>query len=112
MPTGASVADVACAYAAVMDVYRHPHCGSSIENTPPTVSAHAQMDMMLALISLVKRATRWLLRNRRRQLAPAALIAQFGAGLEQLPDAFPDTVARAGRRALREPARAVRAAGR
>jgi glutamate dehydrogenase len=87
--TGASVADVACAYAAVMDVYRIPALWERIENTPPTVSAHAQMDMMLALVSLIKRATRWLLRNRRRQLAPGPLIAQFGAGVERLPAVLP-----------------------
>jgi glutamate dehydrogenase len=87
--TGASVADVACAYAAVMDVYRIPALWECIENVDHAVTAQSQMDMMLALVSLVKRATRWLLRNRRRQLAPGPLIAQFGAGVERLPAVLP-----------------------
>jgi glutamate dehydrogenase len=87
--TGASVADVACAYAAVMDVYRIPELWERVENVNHAVRAQDQMDMMLALVSLVKRATRWLLRNRRRQLAPGPLIAQFGAGVERLPAVLP-----------------------
>lgn len=87
--TGASVADVACAYAAAMDVYRIPELWERIENVSDAVAAQHQMDMMLALVSLVKRATRWLLRNRRRQLAPGPLIAQFGAGVERLPAVLP-----------------------
>jgi len=87
--TGASVADVACAYTAVMEIYHLPILWDQIETAGHTVPMHVQMDMIVTLIGMVKRATRWLLRNRRRQLAPAALIAQFGAGLAQLPDAFP-----------------------
>ena len=87
--TGASVADVACAYTAVMEIYGLPALWDRIETSGHTVPMPVQMDMILTLIGLVKRATRWLLRNRRRHLAPAALIAQFGAGLTQLSDAFP-----------------------
>ena len=45
--------------------------------------------MMLVLTSLVKRATRWFMRNRRRQLSPTLLIAQFQSGVEQLAAEFP-----------------------
>jgi glutamate dehydrogenase len=87
--TGASVADVACAYTAVMEMYRLPELWDEVERADHTVTAGAQMDMMLALVGMVKRATRWLLRNRRRQLSPGELIARFSAGVEQLPASFP-----------------------
>lgn len=87
--TGASVADVACAYTAVMEIYQLPALWDQVEVSNHTVTVGVQMDMMLTLIDLVKRATRWLLRNRRRQLSPGELIARFSAGVEQLRDAFP-----------------------
>ncbi len=87
--TGASVDDVACAYAAVMEIYRIPELWDQIEGLGHTVTAGSQMDMMLVLNGLVKRATRWFLRNRRRQLAPTTLIAQFREGVEQLSVEFP-----------------------
>ncbi len=40
-------------------------------------------------MGLGKRATRWVMRNRRRQLSPTVLIAQFRAGVEQLTAEFP-----------------------
>jgi len=87
--TGASVADVACVYMTVMDMYQLPALWDRIEKTNHTVTVGAQMDMMLALVGLVKRATRWLLRNRRRQLSPSELIGQFGDGVQQLPAELP-----------------------
>lgn len=39
---------------------------------------------MLVLIRLVKRSVRWMLRNRRHDLAPTKAIAEFRGGLEQL----------------------------
>ena len=87
--TGASVADVARAYTAVMNIYSLADAWSAIESQDHEVSSGVQMEMMLGLISLVKRATRWLLRNRRRQLVPTLLIDEFHEGLEQLRAAFP-----------------------
>jgi glutamate dehydrogenase len=53
------------------------------------VEAALQHEMMLDVVRLVKRSTRWLLRNRRHQLAPSLLIEEFAGGidgfLEQLP---------------------------
>tara|TARA_B110000503_G_scaffold139089_1_gene226672 strand:- start:26360 stop:31216 length:4857 start_codon:yes stop_codon:yes gene_type:complete len=87
--TGASVDDVACAYTAVMTIYGIPTLWDRIEALNHLVTAGAQMDTMLVLVGLVKRATQWFLRNRRRQLSPTALIEQFRAGVEQLSAAFP-----------------------
>lgn len=87
--TGASVDDVAFAYTAVMEIYRIPQVWDQIEGLGHAVTAGAQMNMMLVLMGLVKRATRWIIRNRRRQLTPMLLIEQFQAGVEQLTAEFP-----------------------
>jgi len=87
--TGASVADVARAYTTVMAIYRLHDTWSQIEALDYKVSNGVQMEMMLGLIGLVKRATRWLLRNRRHQLSPTESIAEFDQSLDQLREAFP-----------------------
>jgi glutamate dehydrogenase len=87
--TGASVADVARAYITVIKVYRLADTWAEIEALDHKVPTGVQMEMMLGLVSLVKRATRWLLRNRRHQLAPTQAIAEFDDSLDQLREAFP-----------------------
>jgi glutamate dehydrogenase len=87
--TGASVADVARAYTTVIKIYRLADTWAEIEALDNKVSCGVQLEMMLGLISLVKRATRWLLRNRRHQLAPTQGIAEFDEPLDQLREAFP-----------------------
>ncbi len=87
--TGASVADIARAYCTVMEVFSLRHLWEQIEALDYKVGASIQMDMMLTLIRLVKRAVRWLLRNRRHHLAPTTAIAEFYDGVEELREAFP-----------------------
>jgi len=82
--TGASHADVARAYTTVMEVYSVAEVWDQIEALDHKVEARVQMDMMLELIRLVKRSVRWVLRNRRHDLAPTNSIAEFRGGLEQL----------------------------
>ena len=82
--TGASTADVARAYIAVLELFRLRDTWSMIEALDHQVSTGVQLEMMLHLIRLVKRATRWMLRNRRHQLAPSELIEEFREGMDQL----------------------------
>ncbi|MFK8049992.1 MAG: NAD-glutamate dehydrogenase [Halioglobus sp.] len=82
--TGAPVADVARAYTTVMNVFSVAQLWDDIETLDHQVESCAQMDMMLELIRLVKRSVRWMLRNRRHDLAPTKSIAEFGEGLAQL----------------------------
>jgi glutamate dehydrogenase len=88
--TGASEADVARAYTAVMDIFRIGAVWDAIEALDYRVDAAVQLDMMLDLVRLVKRATRWLLRNRRHQLAPTPVIEEFRADIEELIPALPE----------------------
>jgi glutamate dehydrogenase len=82
--TGAPTGDVARAYIAVLELFRLRETWSMIEALDHKVPTGLQMEMMLHLIRLVKRATRWILRNRRHGLAPVELIEEFGPGMEHL----------------------------
>ena len=87
--TGAAAGDVALAYISAMEIYGIRDLWDQIEALDHKVSSAVQMEMMLSVIRLVKRATRWLLRNRRHQLTPTDCIAGFAEGLEQLREAYP-----------------------
>ena len=87
--TGASPADVARAYTAVMEIFGLLELWEQIEALDNQVTAAVQMEMMLSVIRLIKRGTRWMLRNRRHQLAPTDCIAAYQPGLEQLREAYP-----------------------
>ena len=87
--TGAVVADVARAYISAMEIYGIRDLWRQVEALDHQVSSGIQMEMMLSLIRLVKRATRWLLRNRRHELLPTDCVARFAEGLEQLAEAYP-----------------------
>ncbi len=87
--TGASVADVARAYTSVMKVYGVDELWLRVEALDHEVDAVVQQEMMHCLIRLVRRASRWLLRNRRHELAPTRTIAEFGEGVAQLSEALP-----------------------
>jgi glutamate dehydrogenase len=90
--TGATAAVVVCGYSSVMQLYRLAALWRLIEALDHKVASGVQMEMMLNLIRLVKRATRWLLRNRRHSLTPTENIAEFSSGLEQLHEAFPSVL--------------------
>ncbi|MFK8042583.1 NAD-glutamate dehydrogenase [Congregibacter sp.] len=88
--TGAPVADVARAYTAVMEIFGISTLWDSIEALDFTVVSDVQIEMMLDVIRLVKRATRWVLRNRRHQITPTSMIEEFCTGVTELQRALPE----------------------
>ena len=60
-----------------------------IESLDGSVPAGAQIAMLLKARILLERATRWLLRNRRRPIDIAATIARYAPGASALADALP-----------------------
>ena len=75
-----------------MEIFGVAEVWTQLELLDYKVEARVQMEMMLNLIRLVKRTTRWLLRNRRHELAPTPLVAEFLPGLERLSADFPDNL--------------------
>jgi glutamate dehydrogenase len=88
--TGAPVTDVARAYTSVMQIFGVAETWDAIESLDHSVESLVQTEMMLNLIRLVKRAVRWLLRNRRHEMAPTRTIAEFEGGVAQLREALPE----------------------
>ena len=88
--TGAPVADVARAYTSVIEVFSIAETWDQIEALDHQVDCQVQMEMMLNLIRLVKRAVRWLLRNRRHEMSPTGMIAEFAKGIGELREALPN----------------------
>jgi glutamate dehydrogenase len=74
----------------VIEVFAIADTWEQIEALDHRVDAAVQLDMMLNLIRLVKRAVRWLLRNRRHEMSPTGTIAEFANGVEQLREALPN----------------------
>ena len=72
-----------------MQIFGIADTWDAIEALDHKVDSSAQAEMMLNLIQLVKRAVRWLLRNRRHEMAPTRTIAEFEEGVTQLRAALP-----------------------
>ena len=81
--TGATAPIVARAYVTAREVFRLGDMWQRIENVPD-IDGNVQLDMLLVLMRLVRRATRWLIRNRRQNLDPTAEVARFREPLAEL----------------------------
>jgi glutamate dehydrogenase len=95
--TGAPVQDVARAYTAALAVFSLEDKWDAIEGLDHAVEPGLQLEMMLDVVRLVKRATRWLLRNRRHELAPSALIEEFATGVADILERLPELLRGAAR---------------
>jgi glutamate dehydrogenase len=66
--TGADINAIVKAYVAARDVFRMDDLWHQIEALDYVVSSKVQEDMMASLMRLIRRASRWFLRNRRREI--------------------------------------------
>jgi glutamate dehydrogenase len=83
--TGAGRADIARCYVIVRDSYQLPMLWNQIEALDNKVATPVQYGMMLDMMRLVRRATRWFLRNR-SGLSTQDAIAYFMPRLSQLQE--------------------------
>jgi glutamate dehydrogenase len=90
--TGASVAEVATAYVTASAIFKLDVQWHAIEELDYQVGSEVQMQIFQDLVRLTRRASRWLLRNRRHNLDPAAAIAEFQPGVAELESALPGLV--------------------
>ena len=82
--TGSSVERIARAYLVARDVFQVRQYQTQISNFDHQIDPSIQKELRLDLIRLVRRATRWLLRNRRRTIELEAEIAKFSKGVQFL----------------------------
>jgi glutamate dehydrogenase len=97
--TGAPAADIARAYAVAREVFDMRAFWAEVEALDDRVAAAAQLDMLLEARRLVERATRWLLRNRRRPIDIEATVEHFAGGAIALSEALPAILVDADRAA-------------
>jgi len=82
--TGAEIVDVARAYIVARDVFDIPNYWQQIEALDYNISSEVQLKMMSALMRLVRRSSRWFIRNRRTTLSPALEIETFKDRIQAL----------------------------
>ena len=87
--TGAGADDIARAYAVAREVFGLRGLWGEIEALDGRVPAETQIAMLLRARILLERATRWLLRNRRRPIDIAATVARYAPGAAALAEALP-----------------------
>ncbi|HTN35270.1 MAG TPA: NAD-glutamate dehydrogenase [Marinobacter sp.] len=75
--TGADVATIALAWIITRDIFRIDNWWDKIEGEDFHVSAQLQIKLMQDLMRLMRRSVRWLLRNRRSELAIDSHMERF-----------------------------------
>lgn len=88
--TGTPFEGLAQVYAAVQEIFGIDELWAAIEALDLKVDAAMQTEMLLALVRLVRRASRWLVRNRRSFESPSSLIEEFQSGVATLRAALPE----------------------
>lgn len=84
--TGADFADIARAYICARDVYQMDHHWQQIESLDYRVDPELQKELMSILIRMIRKATRWFLSNRRKELSPQEEIPAFADGVARVCD--------------------------
>ncbi|WP_328996442.1 NAD-glutamate dehydrogenase [Kribbella sp. NBC_01245] len=90
LETGGSVEDVVRANLAASRIFAQPDLLARNAELDNVVDAETQSRMRLETRTLVERATRWLVSNRRPPVDIAELVDHFGPGIATVKDALPD----------------------
>ncbi|MFZ5602718.1 MAG: NAD-glutamate dehydrogenase, partial [Pseudomonadota bacterium] len=98
---GSTVADIARAFITARDIFELELWWKQIEDLDHRVDASEQLEMMRMLIRLMRRATRWFLRNNRCGVNVQESIRRFQGGVKTVAESLP-TVLRGPRRELWE----------
>jgi glutamate dehydrogenase len=109
--TGAGAAEIARAYTVARDVFDIRGIWAAIEALDIVVPAGIQTVMLLEARTLVERAARWLLRQRRPPIDVAAEVERFSAGAESMATALPGLLASSDRERFRGQAEHMEEAG-
>ncbi len=86
--TGAPPCKVAQAYVAVRDIFGIEEIWQSIEDLDYKISAQVQLDLMSQLMRLVRRGTRWFLRNHRGEFNVEAEVARYTPAVKVISDSL------------------------
>lgn len=84
--TGESVGDIVRAYTIAHEIFNIGELWLEVEALDYQVSSDIQIDMMLAVSRLIRRATRWLLRHHRNLSNIEAIVERYAYGVGQLEE--------------------------
>ncbi|STX51725.1 NAD-glutamate dehydrogenase [Legionella busanensis] len=87
--TGASVAAIVRAYIIARRVLEVDNIWKQIESIESCVTAEKQMELIMLYIRLLRRVTRWFLRNQRMRLNIGKAIKNYSPGVLELKGAIP-----------------------
>ena len=82
--SGAEPADIAKAYIISKSIYQLDELWADIQNLDYKISTEAQIKMMTDISRVVRRATRWFLRNRRGEMDVKTTITHFQSRVNQI----------------------------
>ena len=88
--TGVTHADIAKAYIATKEIFALNDIWSAIEALDYKVESELQYHMMLRVSRLVRRASRWLIKNHRTQLNASTLISLYAERIQNLGSKLPE----------------------
>lgn len=100
--TGASSASVALAYIIARDVFDLDRIWAQIESLDYRISSDLQYSMMAEMMSLMRRACRWLIRNRRSELNVTGNMERFKSGIAKIGKALPNYLTGASQQVWQE----------
>ena len=89
LSTGSAIPEIAAAYVTTRDIFGLSEQWQAVEDLDHQVDGEVQTAIMAELVRLARRASRWLLRNRRHELDPTQAIAEFKPAVTELESALP-----------------------
>lgn len=89
LSTGGDAAEIAQAFVIARDVFAVSDYWQQIEALDNHVVAALQLQMMQNLIRLLRRASRWFIRNHRADLSPSICVAHYGPRMREFIEVFP-----------------------
>ncbi|GMG88312.1 NAD-glutamate dehydrogenase [Biformimicrobium ophioploci] len=90
--TGADINTIASAYMTARDVYGVARFREGVHALDHQVPSELQTELLNTMISRVRRATRWFIRNRRGDIDPAVEVEFFQSALRRVINALPDVL--------------------
>jgi glutamate dehydrogenase len=109
--TGAPISAVVRAYTVAKEVFDMEPLMTLVESLDYKVPSDMQVKMTTRIVRLIRRATRWFLRNRRAHLDIENTIEHFRGGVAQLYDRLPGLITGAAAEKFEELAHELREAG-
>jgi glutamate dehydrogenase len=109
--TGAGAPDVIRAQIAARAIFDAADLDEAIAALDHRIDAQMQTTLRMAVRTLVERATRWLINNRRHPIDIGAAVRQFSDGVQMVREAMPNILTGRDKEALEQRLKSYQAAG-